>query len=161
LLPRSRNERFQHFRRKPGGVGAQGSAVLDVIDRERTSGELAQIGNEFSPASIKSKEKHNIIGERPRQGLLLGIELVKDRQSKSRRRRMRAQVDGNLQEMGMLSRTKAGSGDKHPFSPPMCITNRTPTFSSKSSTARSQVCNDYATISRNHHEHHIQAPCVR
>src|SRR5207244_10995024 len=63
-------------------VCAQGSAVLDVIDREKLQANSLKIGNRILAGLGQLKEKHNIIGDVRGKGLLLGIELVKDRQSK-------------------------------------------------------------------------------
>src|SRR5262249_56194752 len=58
---------------------AQGAAVLDVIDRERLQANALKIGNQILAGLERLKTKHNLIGDVRGKGLLLGIELVKDR----------------------------------------------------------------------------------
>src|SRR6202011_4781403 len=91
-------------------VCAQGSAVLDVIDRD------------------KLKEKHNIIGDVRGKGLLLGIELVKDRQSKEPAKEECAQVMESCKEMGLLLGKGGLWGQTIRFSPPMCVNEQDADF---------------------------------
>src|SRR5947207_15797601 len=63
-------------------VCAQGMAVLDVIDREKLQENSLAIGNHLLGGLNRLKEKHNLIGDVRGKGLLLGIELVKDRSTK-------------------------------------------------------------------------------
>jgi alanine-glyoxylate transaminase / (R)-3-amino-2-methylpropionate-pyruvate transaminase len=55
------------------------------------------------------------------KGLLLGIELVKDRQSKEPAREECAQVMENCKEMGLLLGKGGLWGQTIRFSPPMCL----------------------------------------
>src|ERR1700731_1257194 len=63
-------------------VSAQALAVLDVIEHEKLQENALKIGNRILTGLNQLKQKHNIIGDVRGKGLLLGIELVKDRQSK-------------------------------------------------------------------------------
>src|SRR3954467_1282824 len=63
-------------------VCAQGMAVLEVIDREKLQDNSLNIGNHLLGGLNRLKEKHNLIGDVRGKGLLLGIELVKDRSTK-------------------------------------------------------------------------------
>ena len=63
-------------------VCAQGAAVLDVIDREKLQANALKIGNQIFAGLEDLKAKHNLIGDVRGKGLLLGIELVKDRATK-------------------------------------------------------------------------------
>src|ERR1700731_3373150 len=63
-------------------VSAQALAVLGVIEHEKLQENALKIGNRILAGLNKLREKHNIIGDVRGKGLLLGIELVKDRQSK-------------------------------------------------------------------------------
>src|SRR2546430_5432987 len=63
-------------------VCAQGKAILEVIDQEKLQENSLKIGNRIIVGLNELKQKHNIIGDVRGKGLLLGIELVKDRQSK-------------------------------------------------------------------------------
>ncbi len=102
-------------------VCAQGRAVLEVIEREKLQENALKIGNHILAGLNRLKEKHNLIGDVRGKGLMLGIELVKDRESKEPAREECAQVLETCKEMGLL----LGKGGLHAqtirFSPPMCV----------------------------------------
>jgi len=109
-------------------VCAQGSAVLDVIDRERLQSNSLKIGNRILTGLNKLKEKHNIIGDVRGKGLLLGIELVKDGQSKEPAKEECAQVMETAKEMGLLLGKGGLWGQTIRFSPPMCVNEQDADF---------------------------------
>src|SRR5262245_23617256 len=109
-------------------VCAQGSAVLDVIDREKLQANSLKIGNRILAGLNKLKEKHNIIGDVRGKGLLLGIELVKDRQSKEPGKEECAQVMETAKEMGLLLGKGGLWGQTIRFSPPMCVNEQDADF---------------------------------
>src|SRR6202045_4064402 len=109
-------------------VCAQGSAVLDVIDREKLQANSLKIGNRILAGLNKLKEKHNIIGDVRGKGLLLGIELVKDRQSKEPAKEECAQVMETCKEMGLLLGKGGLWGQTIRFSPPMCVNEQDADF---------------------------------
>jgi len=109
-------------------VCAQGSAVLDVIDREKLQANSLNIGNRILAGLNKLKEKHNVIGDVRGKGLLLGIELVKDRQSKEPAREECAQVMETAKEMGLLLGKGGLWGQTIRFSPPMCVNEQDADF---------------------------------
>src|SRR5947209_7032255 len=84
-------------------VCAQGSAVLDVIDREKLQANSLELGGRISAGLEKLKEKHNIIGDVRGKGLMLGIELVKDRATKEPAKAECAQLLESAREMGLRS----------------------------------------------------------
>jgi alanine-glyoxylate transaminase/(R)-3-amino-2-methylpropionate-pyruvate transaminase len=109
-------------------VCAQGSAVLDVIDREKLQANSLKIGNRILAGLSKLKEKHNIIGDVRGKGLLLGIELVKDRQSKEPAREECGQVMETCKDMGLLLGKGGLWGQTIRFSPPMCVNEQDADF---------------------------------
>jgi alanine-glyoxylate transaminase/(R)-3-amino-2-methylpropionate-pyruvate transaminase len=102
-------------------VCAQGKAVLEIIDREKLQENSLKIGNRILNGLNKLKEKHNIIGDVRGKGLMLGIELVKDRQSKEPAREECGQVLETAKEMGLLLGKGGLWGQTIRFSPPMCV----------------------------------------
>jgi alanine-glyoxylate transaminase/(R)-3-amino-2-methylpropionate-pyruvate transaminase len=102
-------------------VCAQGSAVLDVIDKEKLQQNSLKIGNRLFDGLKRLKEKHNLIGDVRGKGLMLGIELVKDRQSKEPAKEECAQVLETTKEMGLLLGKGGLWGQTIRFSPPMCL----------------------------------------
>jgi 4-aminobutyrate aminotransferase-like enzyme len=67
------------------------------------------------------KEKHNLIGDVRGKGLMLGIELVKDRRSKEPAKEECAQIVESCKEMGLLLGKGGLWGQTIRFSPPMCL----------------------------------------
>ena len=103
-------------------VAAQGMAVLDVIDREHLQANALEIGNRLTAGLNRLKEKHDIIGDVRGKGLMLGIELVKDRATKEPAKAECAQVLETCKEMGLLLGKGGLHGQTIRFSPPMCVT---------------------------------------
>jgi alanine-glyoxylate transaminase/(R)-3-amino-2-methylpropionate-pyruvate transaminase len=102
-------------------VCAQGSKVLDIIERENMQANSLNIGNKILSGLNELKEKYESIGDVRGKGLLLGIELVKDRQSKEPAREECAQVMENCKDMGLLVGKGGLWGQTIRFSPPMCL----------------------------------------
>jgi alanine-glyoxylate transaminase / (R)-3-amino-2-methylpropionate-pyruvate transaminase len=102
-------------------VCAQGTAVLEVIEREKLQANALRIGNRILEGLNRLKEKHNVIGDVRGRGLMLGIELVKDRQSKEPAKEECAQILETCKEMGLLLGKGGLWGQTLRFSPPMCI----------------------------------------
>ncbi|MEY2483365.1 MAG: hypothetical protein QOK24_1893 [Verrucomicrobiota bacterium] len=103
-------------------VCAQGMAVLDVIDREKLQENSLTIGNQLIAGLNRLKEKHNVIGHVRGKGLMLGIELVKDRATKEPAKAECAQVLETCKDMGLLLGKGGLQGQTIRFSPPMCVT---------------------------------------
>ena len=103
-------------------VSAMGKAVLEVIEREKLQENSLRIGNHILGGLEKLKAKHNIIGDVRGKGLMLGIELVKDRATKEPAKAECAQVVEACREMGLLVGKGGLHGNTIRFAPPMCIT---------------------------------------
>jgi alanine-glyoxylate transaminase / (R)-3-amino-2-methylpropionate-pyruvate transaminase len=102
-------------------VSAQGSAVLDVIEREKLQQNALKIGTRLLDGLHRLKEKHQIIGDVRGKGLMLGVELVKDRKTKEPAREECAQILELTKEMGLLLGKGGLWGQTIRFSPPMCL----------------------------------------
>src|SRR6185369_9653797 len=63
-------------------VSAMGKAVLEVIEKEKLQANSLKLGNYILAGLNKLKEKHKIIGDVRGKGLMIGIEMVKDRITK-------------------------------------------------------------------------------
>ena len=86
------------------------------------------IGNHFQAGLKRLKEKHNIIGDVRGKGLMLGIELVKDRATKEPAKAECAQVLETCRDMGLLLGKGGLQGQTIRFSPPMCINQQDADF---------------------------------
>lgn len=103
-------------------VCAQGKAVLEVIEKENLQANALNIGNYILAGLEKLKLKHNVIGDVRGKGLMLGIELVKDRTTKEPAKSECAQVLETCKDLGLLLGKGGLYGSVIRFSPPMCLT---------------------------------------
>jgi alanine-glyoxylate transaminase / (R)-3-amino-2-methylpropionate-pyruvate transaminase len=103
-------------------VSAIGKAVLEVIEKENLQANALKMGNHILAGLNKLKEKHKIIGDVRGKGLMLGIEMVKDRATKAPASAECAQVLENARELGFLIGKGGLWGQTIRFAPPMCIT---------------------------------------
>jgi alanine-glyoxylate transaminase / (R)-3-amino-2-methylpropionate-pyruvate transaminase len=119
-----------HFNTLGGNpvVCAQASKVLEIIERENMQANSLNIGNKILGAFHKLKEKYKLIGDVRGKGLLLCIELVRDRQSKEPASEECAQVMENCKEMGLLVGKGGLWGQAIRFSPPMCLNEHDANF---------------------------------
>jgi alanine-glyoxylate transaminase/(R)-3-amino-2-methylpropionate-pyruvate transaminase len=102
-------------------VTAQASAVLDVIDREKLQQNAAAIGARLVDGLDGLKQKYPLIGDVRGKGLMLGVELVKDRKTKEPAREESAQILELTKDMGLLLGKGGLWGQTIRFSPPMCL----------------------------------------
>ncbi|MDB6122625.1 MAG: aminotransferase class-III [Pedosphaera sp.] len=103
-------------------VCAQGKAVLEVIENENLQANALNMGNYILAGLEKLKAKHNIIGDVRGKGLMLGIELVKDRTTKEPAKSECARVLETCKDLGLLLGKGGLYGSVIRFSPPMCLT---------------------------------------
>ena len=107
---------------------AQGRAVLEIIQREKLQENSLTIGSRLLAGLNHLKEKHKLIGDVRGKGLMLGIELVKDRQSKEPAKEASAQILERCKEMGLLLGKGGLWGQTIRFSPPMCVNEQDADF---------------------------------
>ena len=94
----------------------------DVIDREKLQANTLRIGNRILAGLGQLREKHNIIGDVRGKGLLLGIELVKDRKTKEPAKEECARVHEFTRDLGLLVGKGGLYGNTLRIKPPLCIT---------------------------------------
>ena len=102
-------------------VCAIGKAVMEVIDKEKLQENSLNMGAHLVAGLEKLKAKHNIIGDVRGKGLMLGIELVKDRTTKEPAKAECAQILESCREMGLLLGKGGLWGHTIRFAPPMII----------------------------------------
>src|SRR5258706_15641747 len=85
-------------------VCAIGKAVLEVIEREKLQENSLKLGGYVLAGLEKLKAKYSIIGDVRGKGLMLGIELVKDRATKEPAKTECAPILESCREMGLLVR---------------------------------------------------------
>ena len=100
---------------------AQGRAVLRVIEKEGLQQNSLEIGAYLTAGFNKLAEKHSIIGEVRGKGLMLGVELVKDRSTKTPAKDECAAVFEKCKDLGLLIGKGGLFGNTLRIKPPMCI----------------------------------------
>jgi len=103
-------------------VSAIGKAVLEVIEREKLQENSLRQGARIRDGLDKLKAKYPVIGDVRGKGLMLGIEMVKDRATKEPAKAECAAVLESCREMGLLIGKGGLWGQTIRFAPPMCIT---------------------------------------
>ena len=101
---------------------AVGKAVLEVIEREKLQENAYRLGKRLLSGLEKLKQKHVIVGDVRGKGLLLGVELVKDRARKEPATAECARVLENARNNGLLLGKGGFWGHTIRMAPPLCIT---------------------------------------
>ncbi|HEU0011599.1 MAG TPA: aminotransferase class III-fold pyridoxal phosphate-dependent enzyme [Verrucomicrobiae bacterium] len=102
-------------------VCAQGRAVLEVIEREKLQQNSLEIGARLNAGFTKLAGKHSLIGEVRGLGLMLGVELVKDRKTKEPATEEAARVWETCKDLSLLLGKGGLWGNTLRIKPPMCI----------------------------------------
>jgi len=101
---------------------AAGKAVLEVIERDNIQENCLKVGGYFKDGLVKLMAKHEVVGEVRGLGLMLGVELVKDRASKAPAKEECVQVFEKAKDLGVLLGKGGFYGNVLRIKPPMCIT---------------------------------------
>jgi len=100
---------------------AIGRAVLRVIEQDGTQQNSHDRGNQFLEGFRALQKKHDIIGDVRGRGLMLGVEFVKDRNTKEPATQEVAQVFETLKDNGLLVGKGGLHGNVFRIKPPMCL----------------------------------------
>ena len=101
---------------------AIGMAVLDVIEGESLQSHALQIGEHFKYELSQLSEHHEIIGDVRGEGLFLGVELVKDRQTLKPATAEASIIVNRMRDRGILMSTDGPLDNVLKIKPPMVIT---------------------------------------
>jgi alanine-glyoxylate transaminase/(R)-3-amino-2-methylpropionate-pyruvate transaminase len=102
-------------------ASAMGHAVLEVIERENLQENSRQMGGHILDGLRKLKNKHRVIGDVRGRGLLVGLEMVKDHETKEPATAECAQVLETARDLGLLLGKGGLRGQTIRLAPPMCI----------------------------------------
>ena len=101
---------------------AAGSAVLDVIEEDRLQENSRVVGGRLKSGLKKLASEHRLIGDVRGMGLMLAVELVRDRDSKEPAKAETLEILEEARAMGVLVGKGGIDGNVIRIKPPMCIT---------------------------------------
>jgi alanine-glyoxylate transaminase/(R)-3-amino-2-methylpropionate-pyruvate transaminase len=99
-----------------------GLATLEVIDSEGIQENALRVGTHLKARLLELQERHALIGEVRGMGLMLGVELVRDRESKEPATAEAVQVLELAKDRGLLLGKSGLFGNVLRIKPPMCLT---------------------------------------
>jgi alanine-glyoxylate transaminase/(R)-3-amino-2-methylpropionate-pyruvate transaminase len=100
----------------------QGLATLEVIDSEHIQQNAQRIGSHLKDRLLELQERQPLIGEVRGLGLMLGVELVRDRRTKEPANTEAADVLELCKQRGLLIGKGGLYGNTLRIKPPMCLT---------------------------------------
>ena len=115
---------FRHVITFGGHPVAAAAALknIEIMEREDLPGNAARMGRYLLDGLVELKQKHQIIGDVRGLGLLCGLEIVKDRQTKEyfpAEADLGSRMTQSFSENGLLLR----GGDAMNIAPPLCVTS--------------------------------------
>ncbi len=100
---------------------AAGRAVLKVIDEEQTQANSRKMGALLHKVFARLHQKHEIVGDVRNHGLMLAIELVKDRKTKEPAPEIAADIFEKTRDNGLVMSKSGANRNILRMVPPMCI----------------------------------------
>ncbi|KAJ7538207.1 hypothetical protein O6H91_11G038500 [Diphasiastrum complanatum] len=98
-----------------------GHAVLNILDKEKRQDHCAVVGDHLLRRLKTLQDKHTIIGNVRGRGLMLGVELVTDRQTKTPAKEETAILMDKMKDLGVLVGKGGRYGNVFRIKPPMCF----------------------------------------
>jgi alanine-glyoxylate transaminase/(R)-3-amino-2-methylpropionate-pyruvate transaminase len=100
---------------------AAGMAVLEVIEQEGLQANARRVGAHFLAGLRELKERHSLLGDVRGMGLMLGAELVSERETKAPAPKQTLAVLEAARDLGLLVGKGGLFGNVLRIKPPMCI----------------------------------------
>src|SRR5688572_2017071 len=99
----------------------QGLATLEVIDRDNIQHNAKTVGEHLKGRLLELQERQPLIGEVRGIGLMLGVELVRDRKTKEPANTEAADIMEKAKERGLIIGKGGLFGNTLRIKPPMCL----------------------------------------
>ncbi|MDM8006016.1 MAG: aspartate aminotransferase family protein [Phycisphaerae bacterium] len=103
-------------------AAAAGLATLEAIGADHLRENARNVGGHLKNRLLGMQERHPLIGEVRGMGLMLGMELVRDRQTREPARDEAHDVAEQAKEHGLLIGTSGIFGNTIRLTPPLCFT---------------------------------------
>lgn len=103
---------------------AAGMAVLDVVERENLPARAAETGAYLKRGLAALMERHQAIGQVRGRGLVLGIELVRNRETREPAPHLVAPLLNAMRDQGVLVGSEGVHGNILKLRPPIMITRQ-------------------------------------
>jgi 4-aminobutyrate aminotransferase-like enzyme len=113
-------EFFSTFGGNPVACAA-GLAVLDVLAEERLQERARRVGDHFLGGLRGLAERHPLVGDVRGSGLFLGVELVRDRETREPAGEEASYVVNRLRDRGILTGTDGPHENVLKLRPPLVI----------------------------------------
>lgn len=113
-----------HYNTYGGGpmAMAAGHAVLDVVENENLAANAKKVGGRLKASLEKTAAKSAKVGEVRGMGLMLGVELVKDKKTKEPAPELTASVVEKMKDLGVLVGKGGLEGNTVRIKPPLILT---------------------------------------
>ncbi|PIN19543.1 Alanine-glyoxylate aminotransferase AGT2 [Handroanthus impetiginosus] len=107
---------------------AAGLAVLNIIEKEKLQQNAFTVGSYLKQRLTSLKDKYEIIGDVRGRGLMLGVELVMDRELKTPAKAEILHIMEQMKDMGILIGKGGFFGNVFRITPPLCFTKEDADF---------------------------------
>jgi alanine-glyoxylate transaminase / (R)-3-amino-2-methylpropionate-pyruvate transaminase len=113
-----------HFNTFAGNpmIMTQGLATLEVLDSENIQENALRVGTHLKNRLLELQDRQPLMGEVRGMGLMLGVELVRDRKTKEPANTAAADVLELCKERGLILGKGGLFGNTLRIKPPMCLT---------------------------------------
>lgn len=108
---------------------AAGHAVLDILEQEHLAERAGELGKYFLEGLRRLAHKHLSIGDVRGMGLMIGVEMVQDRDSKEPHPKLTQYIQSELRKRGVLVSITGVHGCVLRITPPLVITTAQIDFS--------------------------------
>jgi len=99
-----------------------GKAVMEVIENEKLQQNCLEVGSHIAEGLNRLKSKYEIIGDVRGRGLMIGVELVKNRRTKAPATDECLKIFEHAKNLGLLVGKGGFFGNVLRIKPPMCLT---------------------------------------